>query len=142
MMKSWVFLQLSAFLFGTALGIDCGRDEFQCDQRCITASWVCDGYTDCTDEKDEANCGNEEEEEEACGEQEFRCSSGQCISKNWRCDGLEDCNDASDEGNCENIVYKTTEFSTMITSKSSKVDQQSTMALAFILFKFVYLYLY
>ena len=133
-MKSWVCLFLSPFLFVSALGIYCGSDEFQCDQSCITASWVCDGYTDCVDEKDEANCGKEE----ACGEQEFRCTSGQCTSKNWRCDGLEDCDDGSDEWNCENNSWNST---SMMSSKSSKVDQRLTIAFTFFLFKFIYLYL-
>lgn len=37
--------------------ISCSHDEFQCaDGNCISASFKCDGDSDCMDESDEINC--------------------------------------------------------------------------------------
>ena len=36
----------------------CTEDQYECpDGDCISASWECDGYSDCSDGSDETNCG-------------------------------------------------------------------------------------
>ncbi|XP_072920810.1 atrial natriuretic peptide-converting enzyme isoform X2 [Hemitrygon akajei] len=65
----------------------CGTDF------CIPRKLVCNGYKDCEDWSDEANC--------TCDEGEFHCGTGKCIHYNNTCDGYDDCGDLSDEMNCE-----------------------------------------
>lgn len=85
----------------------CTRDEFRCkDGSCISASFQCDGETDCIDESDEANC---DRPMQSCPEGEFKCKGalggmggpgGRCVLMRFRCDGDNDCGDWSDEENC------------------------------------------
>ncbi|XP_071038535.1 transmembrane protease serine 2 isoform X2 [Parasteatoda tepidariorum] len=67
---------------------------FRCDKtRCLPQSWVCDGFSDCTDEADEKNCSN-------CGPDQFYCGHGSCIDKGLVCDGIRDCPDGREERRC------------------------------------------
>ncbi|XP_062899263.1 atrial natriuretic peptide-converting enzyme isoform X2 [Mobula hypostoma] len=69
-------------------------DHFMCSTDfCIPRKLVCNGYKDCEDWSDEANC--------TCDEGEFHCGTGKCIHYNNTCDGYNDCEDLSDEMNCE-----------------------------------------
>ncbi|XP_032884034.1 atrial natriuretic peptide-converting enzyme isoform X2 [Amblyraja radiata] len=69
-------------------------DSFLCGSAfCIQRKLVCNGYNDCDDWSDEANC--------TCSEGQFHCGTGKCIHYNSTCDGYNDCGDLSDEMNCE-----------------------------------------
>lgn len=77
----------------------CHVGQFRCTNAlCIPANFHCDGYHDCSDESDEANCTAI-----ACPDNKFLCPRGgpngtpKCIAKTQLCDGKRDCEDNSDE---------------------------------------------
>lgn len=77
----------------------CHNGQFRCENAlCIPANFHCDGYHDCADESDEANCTAI-----ACPDNKFLCPNGgpnrtpKCIAKTQLCDGKRDCEDGSDE---------------------------------------------
>ncbi|KAH8407555.1 hypothetical protein KR222_005316 [Zaprionus bogoriensis] len=69
-------------------------DGFLCDQnRCLPNEYVCDGFLDCMDQRDENNCTR-------CPEEEIYCGGDRCINNDNLCDGVNDCPYAQDERNC------------------------------------------
>ncbi|KAI1290894.1 hypothetical protein HDE_07767 [Halotydeus destructor] len=94
-MKSAAILTviLSLTIAGSALAYDC----YQCEDRCITYSWRCDGEVDCPlHAEDERDC------EYICPYQtHHRCSdTGLCMDNGHLCDGNFDCINGEDETNC------------------------------------------
>jgi len=89
------------FTVGGAAG--CAEDEFTCaDGSCIYGTWECDGYGDCADSSDEADCAPA-----SCADQGlWDCGDGQCIPTGYVCDGSSatcnagwgpDCSNGADE---------------------------------------------
>lgn len=72
----------------------CVLGEFDCQTgtECIDSGEVCDGTEDCSNGRDEADCG--------CGPGLYTCDDGQCIHAAFVCDHVVNCNDGSDERNC------------------------------------------
>lgn len=77
----------------------CHGGQFRCQNAlCIPATFHCDGFHDCSDESDEANCTAI-----ACPDNKFLCPRGgpngtpKCIAKTQLCDGKRDCEDGTDE---------------------------------------------
>nr|XP_061809166.1 low-density lipoprotein receptor-related protein 6-like isoform X5 [Nerophis lumbriciformis] len=71
----------------------CSPEQFSCrsgEVDCIPQSWRCDGYVECEDISDEADCP-------VCSESEFQCDSRQCIDLALWCNGEVNCQDRSDE---------------------------------------------
>ncbi|XP_062871418.1 atrial natriuretic peptide-converting enzyme isoform X2 [Trichomycterus rosablanca] len=70
-----------------------GSDSFLCMTGiCVPQKLVCNGYNDCDDWSDEANC--------VCSDKEFSCGTGRCVNVSLLCDGYDDCGDLSDERDC------------------------------------------
>ncbi|KIG14185.1 hypothetical protein DB30_07043 [Enhygromyxa salina] len=60
-----------------------------CGGQLFPPKYVCDGYDDCMDKSDEANCPAD-----------FACDDGELIPPAYRCDQELDCEDGSDEVGC------------------------------------------
>lgn len=77
----------------------CHGLQFRCqNELCIPAAFHCDGYSDCSDGSDEANCTRI-----TCPDNKFMCPKGgpngapKCIAKSQLCDNKRDCEDGADE---------------------------------------------
>ncbi|XP_067129295.1 sortilin-related receptor-like [Centruroides vittatus] len=101
----------------------CSAWMFKCDDgNCIPGLWRCDKVNDCDDNSDEHMCENEKvltstgfplttKQPENCGEDRFRCNSGQCIWNSWICDGTKDCENGEDEKDCSaGVICLTSQF--------------------------------
>ncbi|XP_035824784.1 very low-density lipoprotein receptor-like [Aplysia californica] len=87
--------------------VSCESDQFACSDKCINASWVCDGESDCLDGFDEQNCTA------GCmGPNKISCNNGGCVPVSSRCDGDNDCGDSTDEKqmNCANSTCQANQF--------------------------------
>ncbi|KAM9214405.1 low-density lipoprotein receptor [Leptosomus discolor] len=76
----------------------CSPREFSCggrQNRCVPASWHCDGHRDCDNGSDELNCPPR-----TCTSDQLRCGTGACVSLAFACDGDRDCEDGADEAGC------------------------------------------
>jgi hypothetical protein len=89
---------------GTAEPAGCADGEYTCsDGACIPDYWECDGWNDCSDSGDEADCAPA-----SCADQGlWDCGDGQCINPGYVCDGSSefcnagwgpDCANGADEG--------------------------------------------
>ncbi|XP_071505175.1 uncharacterized protein [Diadema antillarum] len=73
----------------------CTEEQFACiDRTCIPEFRECDGYPDCVNGEDEANCSAQGG---TCAPHLFTCNDGRCITDSYRCDGYDDCENAEDE---------------------------------------------
>merc|ERR1712002_540185 len=75
--------------------LSCPTGDFACPDRCVDATWECDGEADCINNYDEIHCSA------GCtGHNKFQCANGNCVTAVYKCDGDNDCGDASDEAGC------------------------------------------
>uniref|UniRef100_A0A8C4QIE6 Low-density lipoprotein receptor-related protein 2 n=1 Tax=Eptatretus burgeri TaxID=7764 RepID=A0A8C4QIE6_EPTBU len=84
----------------------CTTEQFRCDSgRCIPHYWVCDAFSDCKNDEDEAeHCSSLER---TCHADFFTCDNHRCIPRRWICDGDNDCSDNSDEDARHNCADRT-----------------------------------
>jgi len=96
-MKGLLFLSVVLFLGRLSQGCPYAETECPDGSGCIPDYWFCDGYKDCNDGSDEANCGGK-----TCPTNKFDCNGDgqECIRKSWVCDGEKDCSSGNDEKNC------------------------------------------
>ncbi|CAD5112199.1 DgyrCDS1434 [Dimorphilus gyrociliatus] len=92
----------------------CSDGEFSCKndpnepQECVAKSWKCDGFKDCENGFDEANCNTSVSN--FCNETQFACDNSLCIPKSKVCDGYIDCAHKEDEASCSEITCGKDEF--------------------------------
>ena len=66
-------------------------------EACLEKKLICDGFYDCFDGEDEANC--------PCSPNlEYQCKTGKCLANQFLCDGIQDClyGDDEEEDVCKN----------------------------------------
>ena len=94
----------------------CPTHYFKCSGQCIMDVFKCDGYNDCRDGADEANCsglcsaGVDSDPQFCstqchpdnctCNELYFQCPEGGCIQSYMLCNGVPDCVGGGDEKQC------------------------------------------
>ncbi|KAH9488649.1 hypothetical protein Btru_064884 [Bulinus truncatus] len=86
----------------------CGPEEFDCGDSCVSIDYRCDGQQDCNNNADEINCVPVITSPEPCLEGRFRCNDGTCIPRSQFCNGESNCPDGSDEfcGSCREEQYQ------------------------------------
>ncbi|CAG0918395.1 unnamed protein product [Notodromas monacha] len=89
------------------LNCPCRRDQFSCDGACFDQSFLCDGFTQCSNGFDEQGCPGDVT---TCPEDEFLCDEDLCLSNRFRCDGYRHCRDGLDERNCPGNPDRCGEF--------------------------------
>lgn len=100
----------------------CQPDDFHCSpeqkSQCLPKEKKCDGYFDCRNKADEADCGPNHGT--SCSLDQFRCAKGQrCVDQTAKCNHRDDCGDNSDEKDCSECRRKIV----LITQHFFEVDQ-------------------